>query len=301
MGLLRLLVMVSATLALTGAVPALRRRRWYAFWPVPIMAFAIRVGLGDLISLMSGPSVGLSTPSLVLGVWAAAVTVIAGAMEIAVCWREHLPERAFVAPALLVAGGVTICAPLLAAREGASLQLAGVLSGLLIVAAGALLAAGRLWPLHQGFVRFAWPVALGLGAVSGIAPARPHPDPFAAAKADIATLEAAWRERGLRVARTDSGALGWGIALMMRYRVEASDVYVYLIAHDTIVTPDVHLDPRLVVPPPSHGVPHLHRSSHLMVVCITPDWRFAQQLDELVRALARPEPPSEHPIAARAA
>jgi hypothetical protein len=286
MGLLRLLVVLSAVLALTGAVPAIRRRRWHAFWPAPIMAFAIAVGLRDLIALMGGPSVGLSTSSLVLGVWAGVVAVIAGAMEMAVGWRGAVPERAFVAPALLVAGGIALCAPLLAMREDGSLQLAGVLSGLLIIASGALLAAGRLWPTHQGIVRYAWPVALGLGAVSGIAPARPLPDRFAEAKAEIASLEAAWHQRGLRVARTDSGALGGGIALIVRYRVEASDVYVYVIAHDTLSMPDWHLEPRLALPPSSHGVPHLHRSSHLLVVCITTDWRFAQQLDELVRALA---------------
>ena len=77
---------------------------------------------------------------------------------------------------------------------------------------------------------------------------------------------------------------------MMRYRVEASDVYLHLIAHDTISMPEGHFEPRLVVPPPSHGVPRLHRSSHLLVVCITQDWRFAQQLDEIVRALVATEP-----------
>lgn len=298
MELLRLLVVLSAAMALTGVVPALRRRRWYAFWPAPIMAFAIAVGFGDVIALMGGTSVGLSTPSLVLGVWATVVVVVAGVMEISVSSRQDLPERAFVAPALLLAAGVTVGAPLLAAQERGSLQLASVLAGLFIIAAGALLAAGRLWPIHQRIMRYAWPVALGLGAVSGRGPARRPPDPFAEANAEIASLEATWQQRGFRVARTDSAALGWGIASMMRYRVETSDVYVYVIAHDTISVPDVHVEPRLVVPPPSHGMPHLHRGPHILVVCVTNDWRFAQQLDELVRALAGTDAPRGRPVAA---
>lgn len=286
MGLLSLLVLLSALVALTGGIPATRNHRWHALWPVPIMALAIGVGLRDLAGLLGFANVGLPPRLLVLGVWAAVVVCLSGAAEIRAGWRDDSGGGAFVAPAVLIAGGLALLARSLGdLRNGGPPEPAAFLAALLVLTTGALLAVERLWPVHRGLVHTAWSIALVLGAVLGSLPPRRERDPFIEARQEIQGLEVAWRQLGLRVERTDSTTFSGTAREVARYRVGVNDVYIYFIGHDTSSTGDVHLLPRFVVPPPTHGIPHLHRAPHILVLCVTSDWRFAAQLEEIVDAL----------------
>lgn len=286
MGLLQLAVIAAGILALAGAVAARWVQRAHAYWPVPLMAFALFVGARDLAALLVPQHASLPTPSLVLGVWAALIVNLVGWMEVGAARRGSAGARALMAPALLVATGFTLLAA--AARTGSDGNLLGPAAGLSLVLAGAVLAAVRVLPTPALALRALWPAALLLGAVSGLY-RRPLRDPLAEARRELAIVLTSWQREGREVVQVAPPLTpGFHAAQTEGFRVDGNDVRVYLIAHDDRSSPEAPRLPQLGIPPPTRGVPHLHVGPHLAVVCVTSDLRFAQRLDALVRELSGP-------------
>lgn len=282
MGLLQLSVILSAALALAGEWTGERARRWLAWWPLPIMAFAVWLGAADLFALVTGQPAGLPAASLMDGILAALAANFAGWMEIA-AGRGRVGGRPLLAPALLIAAG---CAMLLAAADwepGARVASISLASAVLTVLAGVVMLGARVHPGLGSWVWRLWPIPLLLAVVVD---RTPPADPLAEARRELATIIARLERDGWQVERIEAprGAGSPG-GLTEAFRVNGNEVDVYLLAHPADSAADAHLPPGLVVPPPSHGVPHLHASRHLVVVCLTTDWRLAQRLDALVRAL----------------
>ena len=285
MGLLQLAAIAAGILALAGAGRPRWVRRAHAYWPVPLMAFALFVGARDLAALLVPQHASLATPSLVLGVWAALVVNLVGWIEIGAARRGSTGPRALMGPALLVATGFTLLVD--AARTGSDGRPLGLAAGLAVVLAGAVLATARMLPSPALALRVLWPAALLLAAVSGIDRCPPR-DPLAEARRELAIVLTSWRREGREVVQVAlPPTSGIRAAQTEGFRVDGNDVRVYLIAHDDRSSPEAHRLPQLGIPPPTR-VPHLHVGPHLAVVCVTSDLRFAQRLDALVRGLSGP-------------
>lgn len=276
-------VVLSAALALTGAWPTSRLARWHPYWPVPIMGLALVVGGRDVAVLLGYMPPEIPVFSLVLGVWAAVVVTVVGVVEIGACRRGGADGRIHVAAALLVAGGIALLLHEL--RLAPADDTAGVASGVLILLAGVLLAALRLLATPAPALRVLWPTAL-LAGVLVLPPSEPE-DPLAEARQEMGIVLAGVARMGARVVRLEEAADSPRFARgpVRAFRIDGNDVQIYLIAHDDDSSPEIHLSPRLRVPPPIGGVSHLHVGPHILVVCITTDPRFARQLDRIVRDL----------------
>lgn len=281
-------VVVSTALAATGAWPGRRIARCHAFWPVPFMLLAMALVVVDLTSLVTGQSYGLSTTSLVLGVWAGLVVGYVGWVEIAAGQRGSPDGRTLMAPALMLAIGLAM---ITASLEGPSSEAAIALPGLCILAAGALLMTARSLPSAPTLLRFGWPAALLLSAVLV---REPPVDPLAEPKRELAAVLQALQRGGARV--TSVGSVErphWDSGLPFEaFQIDGNEVRVYLVAHDGDLNTEVHLSPRVPIPPSTGGVSHLHVGSHILVVCVTADLRFARRLDALVRRLRVPHHPT---------
>lgn len=274
-------LVLAGAIALTSLVPPLHRRRWHAWWPLPVMALGTMIGAGDLAALAGFRQTLLSVSDLLLGVWASGVVAAVGMVEIAVGRRGYADGRAFVAPCLLVAGGIAVFAQ---ATKAESLP-GPLLSGLLLVLAGIGLAAARLWPTDTARWQRSWAVTLVLAAAPALVPSRLGPAPFALAENEVTMLVATWEKVGMQVVSLDSVVSRWPTTIVRveRYRVDGTDVRVYLIAHQTTAEARVHqLWPQVEAPTPSAGAPHVHYGLHILVVCVTDDPQFARRLDALV-------------------
>lgn len=273
----------SAAFAALAGWPAARRGRWHAYWPVPVIAFALVVGGSDLLALLGWRPTDLTAPSLALGVWAAAVVTIAGVLEIDFCRRGAQDGRAFAAAALILAGGI---AAMLHAAGSPPTGVATLIPGALVMVAGAGLAALRSLPAPAPALHFLWPAALLAGVF--VTPVPVPRDPLAEARQEMEIVLAALRRAGTQVSpgTQTGGSSRFTPGPVHTFRADGNDVQIYLIAHDDDSGPEAHLSSRLAVPPPIGGVPHLHVGPHILVVCITPDPRFARQLDRLVHDLS---------------
>ena len=276
---LRAAVALSAALAVTGAWPASRLGRWRSYWPIPIMVLALVVGGRDIAALLGHPSPGIPVDSLVLGVWAAVVVTVVSVVEIGACRRGGADGRTLIAAAFLVAGGIA----LLLQEVGSGP--AGVASGALILLAGVLLATLRLLTTPAPALRVLWPAALLAGALAQ--PPSEAADPLAEARQEMGIVLAGLERTGARVvpAEAPAGVPRFARGPVRTFRIDGNEVQVYLIAHDDDSSPEAHLSPRLAVPPPTGGIPHLHVGPHILVVCVTADPRFARQLDRIVHDL----------------
>lgn len=282
MSVLQWAVVVSAALAATGAWPDRRIARCHAFWPVPFMLLAIALAVLDLAGLVTGQSFGLSTSSLVLGVWAASVVGYVGWVEIAAGRHARSDGRTLMAPAVLLATGVAMITSSLERWPDSQATIA--LPGFCVVAAGALLLTARALPSAPNSLRFGWPAALLLSAAVAREPAV---DPLAESKQELAAVLGALRRDGAQViaVHTIEAAQRAAGTPVEVFRVDGNEVRAYLLGHDDDTSPDAHLSPGVEVPPPIGGVPHLHVGKHILVVCVTADLRFARQLDRLVHDL----------------
>lgn len=295
MSVLQWAVVVSAALAATGAWPGRRIARCHTFWPVPFMTLAIALVVVDLNSLVTGqsyvpsaaPSSGLSTTSLVLGVWAGLVVGYVGWVEITAGQRGSSDGRTLMAPAVMLAIGLAM---ITASLDGSGSEAAIALPGICILAAGALLLAARSLPSPPNSMRFGWPVALLAGALLVREP--PVVDQLVEPKRELAAVLEALQRGGARVTSVDSVARGdrdSGLPLET-FRIDGNEVRIYLVAHDGDLNTEVHLSPRVPIPPSTGGVSHLHVGPHILVVCITADRQFARRLDAVVRRLRTPQP-----------
>lgn len=88
------------------------------FWPLPLMALAADVGITDLAALAGVHQSRLPASTLLLGMWMSGVVAAAGAMEIAASRQRTADWRGLVAPAVLVASGMTAIARALAGTMG---------------------------------------------------------------------------------------------------------------------------------------------------------------------------------------
>lgn len=275
--------MLSAALAATGAWRGSRVAKWQAYWPVPLMAFAIALAARDL-GLMFGS--GLSDfplSSLLLGIWAGLIVTLVGAIEIWTCRRGGSDGQRLVAATALIASGSTLL--LYSAGSPAENRAPTLASGLLILLSGVLLATLRSMARPAPLLNLLWAGALMAGALVH-RPAHP-PDTLAEAGYEMELVLSALRRAGARVVPTEApaGITSFARGSVRTFRVDGNDVQIYLIAHDQDATPDVHLSPRAVVPPPIQGIPHLHAGPHILVLCITADPRFARQLARIVHHL----------------
>lgn len=215
------------------------------------------VGGRDLAMLVGGLPPDLPVPSAVLGIWTALVADIVGLAEIRESRRGGNDSRAFAAAALLVAVGIAL-----------------------------LLTALRTAAKPAPVLRVLWPVALLAGAFAHRPP--PITDPLAEARQEMQIVLSGLERTGARVLPVEApaGAHRLAPAPVRMFRIEGNDVQVYLIAHNDDSGPEAHLSPRVDVPPPIRGVPHLHVGPHILVLCVTADPFFARQLDRLVHGLA---------------
>lgn len=288
---IRLSILLAAGMAVAGALGPPRVRRWSVFWPLPLMALAAAVGAVDLGGLAGLWNVGLPAPLLALGVWAAATVNVVGVAEIRASRAGSGDEWALVAPAFLMAAGLT----LLLARATTLGLAAGpppLLAGVSVLLAGVLLLASRLRPPRRTAVLVAWPALLVLAALGDLVAPGPPTDPFAAARDEATGLVAAWTSAGLNVVAEEPTAVGRPprVSLMQRYMVGGHDVRVYLVAQAS--GSHAGRDPWPDVPAPvvAPGVPHLHRGRHIVVACLTDDLGFARYLDRLVHRMMDPPP-----------
>lgn len=280
MGLLQLSVVLSAALALASEWAGERARRWLAWWPIPLMAFGAWLGVTDLVALVTGYRTGMTAASVMLGVLAALTINFAGWMEIVAGRGRATEGRLLLAPALIIAAGCAMLLPAPGWEPGASISFA---SAVLTVLAGVVMLGARVHSGPGSWVWRLWPVALLVAVVVDRAPPA---DPLAEAHRELATITARLERDGWQVERIETPhAAGSPGGPTEAFRVNGNEVRVYLLADAPGSAAEVHLPPGLIVPPPSHGVPHLHASRHLVVVCLTTDWRFAQRLDALVREL----------------
>ncbi|MEO6057947.1 MAG: hypothetical protein ABIQ49_14030 [Gemmatimonadales bacterium] len=283
MDLLRWAVVLSATLAVAGAWSAAGAGGWSAYWPAPFMVAATAIGARDLGSLLGGAPTDLPVSALMLGIWAAAVVDVVGLVEIRFWRRGGTEGQGLAAPALLLAGGIVL---LLREVASAPATAAGVASGILVLCAGILLTALRasIGPPAPG-LRLLWPAAWLAGAL--VAPNAAPVDPLAEARQEMDFVLAGLRGGGARILRAGDadGSARFARGTVRAFLIDGNDVQIYLIPHDDDSSPEAHLSPRLAVPPPIGGVPHLHVGPHILVVCITADPRFARQLDKLVHDL----------------
>ena len=280
---LRAAVALSAALAVTGAWPASRLARWRSYWPVPIMTLAVMIGVRDVAALLGHPALGIPVYSLVLGVWAAVVVTVVGVVEIGACRRGGADERLLVAAALLIAGGIALLLP--EVRSATADETVGVVSGVLILLAGVLLATLRLLATPAPALRVLWPAALLAGALAQ--PPSEAADPLAEAQQEMGIVLAGLERAGARVVavETPAGVPRFARGPVRTFRIDGNEVQVYLIAHDDDSSPEAHLSPRLALPPAIGSVPHLHVGPHIIVVCVTTDPGFARQLDRIVHDL----------------
>jgi uncharacterized membrane protein len=249
------------------------------------MLLGIVLAVVDLAGLVTGRSHGLSTASLVLGVWAGLVLSYVGWAEIAAAQRGSSDGRTLLAPAVLLALGLAM---ITASLERPDSRASVVLPGFCVLAAGALLMTARSLPSAPNLLRFGWPAALLLGAV--LVRESPVVDPLSESKRELAAVLEALQRAGARVTSAD------GVKRADRdsdlpvetFQIDGNEVRVYLVAHDGDLNTEVHLSPRVSVPPSTGGVSHLHVGSHILVVCITADRQFARRLDALVRRLRVP-------------
>ncbi|MEO7985820.1 MAG: hypothetical protein ABI766_04750 [Gemmatimonadales bacterium] len=283
MDLLRWAAVLSAALAAAGAWPAAGVGRWRAYWPAPFMVAATAIGASVLVSLLGGAPTDLPLSALMLGIWAAAVVDVVGLIEIRFSRRGGTEGQGLAAPALLLAGGIVL---LLREVASAPATAAGVASGVLVLCAGILLTALRVsMGLPRPALRVLWPAALLAGAV--VTP-RPVPvDMLAEARQEMDIVLAGLRRGGARIlpARDVDGSARFARGPVRAFLIDGNDVQIYLIPHDDDSSPEAHLSPRLAVPPPIGGVPHLHIGPHILVVCITNDPGFVRLLDSLVHDL----------------
>jgi len=285
MDALRWAVVLSALVAVSGAWSGRRAGGWHAFWPVPLMAMATVMGLLDLRGLVGQGPAPVTATFLVLGIWAACVVDLVGALEIQVGLRGRSDWQALMAPAFLITVGVALLLQAVRRPEPGNLTSGGV-PGVLVLSAGVLLLAGRSLVSFPPALRHLWPLALLLAAV-----ARPSAtvDRYAEARQELGLVLAGLQRTGARVVRVDGTVRGRrspaAVTPAETFRVGDNEVTVYLIGHDDHAGVEAHLSPRVAVPPPSAGVPHLHIAPHILVVCVTADPSFARQLDELVRDL----------------
>lgn len=288
---IRLSVLLAAGMALAGALGPPRVRRWSVFWPLPMMALAAAVGAVDLGGLAGIWNVGLPAPLLTLGVWAATTVNVVGVAEIRASRARSGAEWALLAPALLMAAGLTLLLAR-ATTPGLAASPPPLLAGVSVLLAGALLLGARLSPRRRTAVLVAWPTLLALAAVGDLVAPGPPPDRFAVARGEVAGLVAAWTSAGLNVVAAESTAVGRPprVSLMQRYMVGGHDVRVYLVTQAN--GSHAGRDPWPDVPAPlvTLGVPHLHRGRHIVVVCLTDDLGFARYLDRLVHRMMDPPP-----------
>lgn len=274
---------MSAALAATGAWRGSRVARWQAFWPVPLMAFAIGLAARDLALMLEPRGSELPFSSLALGVWAGVVVTLAGANEIAVIRRGGPDGRRLIAAALLVASGSALL--LYHAETSSRSDAIGIASGLLILLSGVLLVMLRSMARPSPALHLLWPAALLAGALAHRLPGGTDGLAEAGREMDVVLVE--MRRVGARVVPAEAPA---GVPRFVRgpvrtFWIDGNEVQVYLIAHDDDASPEAHLSPRAAVPPPIGGVPHLHVGPHILVLCLTADSRFARQLDRIVQDL----------------
>lgn len=281
MGLLQLSIMLSAAPAFASEWVGERARWWLAWWPIPVMAFAAWVGVTDLVALVSRHPAGGPASLLVLGILAALTVNAAGWMEIVAGRGRVADGRPLLAPALIIAAGCTLL--LAAVGLGPGPTVGSLASGVLTVLAGVLMMGARVHPGLGLWVWRLWPIPLLLAVVVDRVPSA---DPLAEARRELATITTRLERDGWQVERieTPRGAGSPG-GPTEAFWVNGNEVHVYLLTHPADSAANGHLPPGLVVPTPSHGVSHLHVSRHLVMVCLTTDWRFAQRLDALVRGL----------------
>lgn len=250
------------------------------------MLLGVWLGATDLTALAVRPP-GSAPPSvLALGVAAALFVLVAGWTDVAVGSGRVSDWRTLLAPAILGAAGLAgVIAP---AWTGVDMGAGNTLRGILLIVAGVVLGLSRELEAPPRFYRFAWPTLLAIAtAVNG----GPSPDPLAEARAEERGVLAGLREAGLdAVPILPSRRFATEGIPVDTYRVEGDTLQFFLLARGTEAGPATRLLRRLSVPPPSHGVPHVHVGPHLVVVCRPGDWRLAAQVERLIRGLAGAAP-----------
>ena len=158
------------------------------------MLFAAALAARDLAVLAGRGPIRVPASQLGLGIWAGLTAILAGAMEMSASRRGGPSGRRLIAAALMVASGAALL--LYQTSAHSSPHPAGIVSGMLILIAGVLLAVLRSVERPVPALHLLWPAAMLAGA---LAYRSPSPDALTDARRELSMVLAALQREGANV------------------------------------------------------------------------------------------------------